>query len=60
MEQMLDGIRCCIEIERCNVYELLAYIMYKHGEQIVKKFLQNKQYFNHLTRSKEIWREIDG
>jgi hypothetical protein len=60
MEQMLDGIRYCIETERCNAYELLAYIMYKHGEQIAKKFLPNQQYFNHLTRSKEISREIDG
>lgn len=60
MEQMLDGIRYCIETERCNAYELLAYIMYKHGEQIAKKFLPNQQYFNHLTRSKEIRREIDG
>ena len=60
MEQMLDGIRYCIETERCNAYELLAYMMYKHGEQIAKKFLPNQQYFNHLTRSKEIRREIDG
>ncbi|MDK2788952.1 MAG: hypothetical protein PWP07_2197, partial [Epulopiscium sp.] len=60
MEQMLDGVRYCIETERCNAYELLAYIMYKHGEQIAKKFLPNQQYFNHLTRSKEIRREIDG
>jgi len=35
-------------------------MMYKHGEQIAKKFLPNQQYFNHLTRSKEIRREIDG
>ena len=30
------------------------------GEHIAKKFLPNQQYFNHLARSKEIRREIDG
>lgn len=60
IEQLLDGIRYCIKTERCNAYELLAYLMYRHGEQIARKFLPNQQYFNHLTRSKEIGSEIDG
>jgi hypothetical protein len=59
-EQLLDGIRYCIETERCSAYELLAYLMYQYGEHIAKKFLLNQQYFNHLARSKEIRREIDG
>jgi hypothetical protein len=32
----------------------------QYGEHIAKKFLPNQQYFNHLARSKEIRREIDG
>jgi len=46
MEQLLDGISYCIKAERCNAYELLAYLMYQHGEQIAKSFLPNQQYFN--------------
>jgi transposase len=60
MEQLIDGIRYCIKAERCNAYELLAYLMHQHGEQIAKSFLPNQQYFNHLARSKEIRRKIDG
>src|SRR5690606_36559663 len=26
--QLLDGIEYCIDAERCNAYELLAYLMY--------------------------------
>jgi transposase len=58
--QLLDGIEYCIDTERCSAYELLAYLMYQYGEHIAKKFLPNQQYFNHLARSKEIRREIDG
>ncbi len=58
--QLLDGIEYCIDTERCSAYELLAYLMYQYGEHIAKKFLPNQQYFNHLARSKEIRREING
>lgn len=60
MEQLLGGIGYCIKTGRCNAYELLAYMMYQHGEQIAKKFLPNQQYFNHLKRSKEIRGKING
>jgi len=60
MEQLLEGIQYCINNDRCNAYELLAYLMYKHGENIARKFLPTQQYFNHLTRCKEIRSEIDG
>jgi len=60
MEQLLEGIQYCIKSNRCNAYELLAYLMYMHGEHIARKFLPTQQYFNHLTRCKEIRGEIDG
>ncbi|MDD2402257.1 MAG: hypothetical protein PHI90_04340 [Clostridia bacterium] len=42
MEQLLDGVKYCIETERCNAYELLVYLMYQHGEQIAKKFCKRQ------------------
>lgn len=60
MEQLLDGMEFCFKSGHCSAYELAAYLMYRHGPEKAKQFMNNQQYFNHLTRSKEIRREIDG
>ena len=59
IEQLLDEIKYCINTEHCSAYELLTYLMYQYEEHIAKKFLPDQQYFDHLTRSKEIRREND-
>ncbi len=60
VEQLLDGMEFCFKSGHCSAYELAAYLMYRHGPEKAKLFMNNQQYFNHLTRSKEIRREIDG
>jgi len=59
-DQLLDGMSYCLNQNCCNASELLAYLMASHGQLIAKKFLSPFDYRDHLTRSKEIWRSING
>lgn len=58
--QIENGAAYCIRTGIYTVFELSAYLVYKFGDEIGRKFLSDSQFSNYKKRAKVIKEEQDG
>ena len=56
-EELLDGMKYCIKVNKCSVYELSSYMIYKYGEDKARVYLHANELSHFKKRSKQIWEE---
>ena len=57
-EQIIEGMRYCIEKDICSAFELSSYLLYKYDESIGRKYIPKHTYNTYLLRSFAIKEEI--
>lgn len=60
IDQVAEGIEYCVRVNICNVNELTAFLIFRHGDAYAKKHLSKNAYYNNRKRAEEIRREQDG
>lgn len=58
--QIDDGAAYCIRSGNMTVFELSAYLLYRYGETIGRKYLADSQFSNYKKRANKIKEEQDG
>lgn len=59
-EQLAEAIEYCVKVNRCNVSEITAFLIFRYGDEVAKKRLSNNAYYYNRKRAEEIRREQDG
>ena len=59
-EQLAEAIEYCVKVNRGNVSEITAFLIFRHGDDMANKRLSNNAYYYNRKRAEEIRREQDG
>lgn len=58
--QIEAGMKYCLKVGVYTVYELSAYLLYRFGETLARRYLSNTQYTNYKKRADKIKEEQNG
>ena len=56
-EQIVDGFVFCVKGDNCSVKELCSYLLYRHGDDVARKFIPAQTFRHYKDRAEEI-REV--
>lgn len=59
-DEMIEGMEYCIKKDKCKVLELASFLLYKHGDEIAKKYIPKQTFRKYKETSLEIKEELDG
>ncbi len=58
-EEMIEGMEYCLKKDKCKVLELASFLLYKHGDEIAKKYIPKQTFRKYKETSLEIKEELD-
>lgn len=58
--QLTEAAMYCLMVDKQNMAELTAYLVYRYGAQIAKNFVYQSLLFNYKQRANEIKEELNG
>lgn len=59
-EEIIEGMEYCVKKDTCKVLELASFLLYKHGEEIARKYIPKQTFRKYKETSLEIKEELDG
>ncbi len=59
-EEIIEGMKYCVSVDKCKVLELASFLLYKHGEEIAKKYIPQQTFKIYKAESLKIKEELDG
>lgn len=58
--QLTEAAEYCLSVDKPNMAELTAYLVYRHGAEIAKNFVYQSLLFNYKQRANEIKEALNG
>lgn len=56
-DQLDIGFNHCLKINKCSVFELISYLLFRYGEELAKKAINVRTYKRYKDRAEEIKEE---